>query len=69
LIENVSNPADAALGRFQRDSSNKAVDFVALTKQVFREITTILTRYAGNQYFLLHLRLLALIEAGGPFKH
>jgi hypothetical protein len=65
----VSNPADAALRRFQSNSSNKAVDFVALIEQVFRQIATILTRYSGNQYFLLHLKLLVLFEGWRPIKH
>jgi hypothetical protein len=45
------------------------MDFVALIKQVFREIATILTGYSGNQYFLLHLKLLVLFDGWRPIKH
>src|ERR1044072_1320830 len=55
MIEYVNNPAKSALGVFERNSTHKAVHFIAQFEQVFGQITAVLSGYACNKRPLTHV--------------
>src|SRR6185503_14263501 len=54
IIEYVNNPTKAALGVFKRNSTHKAVHFIAQFEQVFGQITAVLSGYARDKRPLTH---------------
>lgn len=54
-IEQVVDALGASLRDFQRHATNQSMNFVPQTKQMFRQVTTVLTRDSCYQNFLSSL--------------
>ena len=57
LVQKVSNPFRSPLRCFQRNAPHQPVDLVASLEQLFRQITAVLTRDAGDESFFCHFKI------------
>src|SRR5678815_5037935 len=53
-IDDVGKTTKTNVRRFERNSANESMDFVAQAQKIFSEIATVLTDYTGNEGFLRH---------------